>query len=204
MILKRREKLPFWQRVREAVAPRKGWRRGFDYIGKRMKRLPDTPHRIALGFAFGAFVSFTPFFTMHFVLAALLAWICRANILAGLFGTAVGNPLTFPFIAAVSLWLGNWIMGTHVSAEEGEKAGFSLGWLWNNFTDIFVPYLVGGILPGLICAVACYWLLRPLVAAYQNRRRKKLAARREARRAALRGEVPARRSLIRRKARQPE
>ena len=30
--------------------------------GHRVRRLPDTPHRIALGFACGVFVSFTPFF----------------------------------------------------------------------------------------------------------------------------------------------
>ncbi len=33
--------------------------------------------------------------------------------------------------------------------------------------DIFLPYLVGGILPGLIAAAICYWTIGPLVAAYQ-------------------------------------
>ena len=183
MILKRRDRPPFWRRVREALAPRKGWRRGFEYIGKRMKRLPDTPHRIALGFACGAFVSFSPFFTLHFVLAALLAWMLRANILAALFGTAVGNPLSFPFIAATSLGLGHWILGTDASADSGRQS-FSFGWLWDNFADIFLPYLVGGIIPGLIVGTVCYLLVRPLVAAYQNRRSKRLAARRASRQAA--------------------
>ncbi len=175
MIMKRRTKPPFWNRVREAIAPRKGWRRGFDYIGKRMKRLPDTPHRIALGFACGAFISFSPFFTLHFLGAALIAWIVRANILSALFGTVVGNPFTFPFIAAAALGMGNWILGTEDTPDAGDKE-MSIGWLWDNFADIFVPYLVGGIIPGLICAAICYWVLRPLVGAYQNRRRKKLAA----------------------------
>ncbi|MEM9735433.1 MAG: DUF2062 domain-containing protein, partial [Pseudomonadota bacterium] len=99
MILKRREKLPFWTRVREIVAPRKGLWRGVDYIGKRMRRLPDSPHRIALGFACGAMASFSPFFGFHFFYAAGLAWLVRGNMVASLFGTIVGNPFTFPLIS---------------------------------------------------------------------------------------------------------
>ena len=70
MVFKRRDKPPLLSRLREAVLPRRGWRRGIEYLGHRVRRLPDTPHRIALGFACGVFVSFTPFFGLHFVLAA--------------------------------------------------------------------------------------------------------------------------------------
>jgi uncharacterized protein (DUF2062 family) len=111
MIFKRRDKPPFWGRLREVLYPRKGFWRGMDYVRRRLHRLPDSPHRIALGFACGAFISFTPFFTLHFFLAAGMAWAFRANILASIFGTAVGNPLTFPFIATGSLWLGRYLLG---------------------------------------------------------------------------------------------
>lgn len=196
MILKRRERPPFWTRVREFFAPRKGFWRGFGYIGKRMRRLPDNPHRIALGFACGAFTSFTPFFGFHFFIAAGLAWLVRGNILAAVFGTAVGNPLTFPFISAASLWFGRWVMGKNGSGSDFEaitrafaeafnsiwatmKSWFGYGpsvgdGLVTFFHNVFLPYLVGGILPGLLCAIACYYTIGPLVDAYQTRRRKKL------------------------------
>jgi uncharacterized protein (DUF2062 family) len=119
MIFKRRDKPPFWGRLREVLYPRKGFWRGMGYVRKRLHRLPDSPHRIALGFACGAFISFTPFFTLHFFLAAALAWAFRANILASIFGTAVGNPLTFPFIATGSLWLGRYLLG-----RGGEQSNF--------------------------------------------------------------------------------
>ncbi len=198
MILKRREKPPFWIRVREFFAPRKGFWRGFGYIGKRMRRLPDSPHRIALGFACGAFASFSPFFGFHFFVAAGLAWLVRGNILAGLFGTIVGNPLTFPFISAASLWLGRWIMGldgggsdfaavTHAFARAFNsiwatvKSWFGYGpSMWDGlilfFHDVFLPYLIGGIIPGLICGVLSYYPIGPVVDAYQGRRRKRLEA----------------------------
>ena len=43
--------------------------------------------------------------------------------------------------------------------------------------DMIWPYLVGGLLPGLVAAVASYYLIRPLVAAYQMRRRGRMLAR---------------------------
>jgi uncharacterized protein (DUF2062 family) len=199
MIFKRRDKPPFWERTREILLPRKGFWRGWDYIRKRMHRLPDSPHRIALGFACGAFASFSPFFTLHFLLAAGLAWMLRGNILAAIFGTAVGNPLTFPFIVALSLWLGRWMLGrggeqsdfaaiTHAFAEAFNSLSATVqSWFGYGpsmmdglllfLDDVFLPYLIGGIAPGLVAATVSYWIIGPIVAAYQERRRKKLAAR---------------------------
>jgi uncharacterized protein (DUF2062 family) len=201
MIFKRRDKPPFWGRLREVLFPRKGIWRGMDYVRKRLHRLPDSPHRIALGFACGAFISFTPFFTLHFFLAAGLAWAFRANILASIFGTAIGNPLTFPLIATGSLWFGRYLLGrgdaesnfeavTHAFAEGFNSLSATMrSWFGYGpsmldglllfLDDVFLPYLIGGIAPGLVCAVACYWIIGPIVEAYQVRRGKKLAARAE-------------------------
>lgn len=179
MIFKRRERLPFWIRVKGLFAPKKGWRRGFEYIGRRVQRLPDTPHNIALGFACGAFASFTPLFTMHIVLAVACAWAFRANLIAAAFGTVVGNPFTFPFIVAIALKLGNWMLGHEGGVED--VGHLTLAYVWEHsfefFWSIFLPYLVGGIAPGIACAAVCYWLLRPLVATYQKRRRARLQKR---------------------------
>lgn len=213
MILKRRNKPPFWNRLRETLAPRKGFWRGMGYIGKRMRRLPDSPHRIALGFACGGFVSFSPFFGFHFFIAAGLAWLVRGNVLASLFGTIVGNPFTFPFISASSLWVGRWIMGESSSGSNFEAItaafgdafasiwGTMKGWfgygptmgdgLITFFYDVFLPYLIGGMVPGLITAAVCYWTIGPVVSAYQTRRRKKLEAIQARHRAALDDELAA-------------
>jgi hypothetical protein len=177
MIFKRREKLPFWDRARETMYPRKGFWRGIDYVRKRLHRLPDNPRRIALGFACGAFVSFSPLFGFHILIAVGLAFLLRGNLLAAAFGTIVGNPITFPLIAAASLNTGWMFLG---APEHAAHSDFSLGWVVDNIELIFLPYLVGGILPGLLCAVICYWITGPIVKAYQDRRRKKLAAKAQA------------------------
>ena len=199
MVFKRRDKPPLLHRLRELVLPRRGWRRGIEYLGHRVRRLPDTPHRIALGFACGVYVSFTPFFGLHFLLAAGLARLCRGNILASLVGTAALNPLTFPLIASVSLWLGRRILGFGASGRDFSRVSDAFAQafagIWTSvlslvglgesqwqklvpfFRDLLWPYFVGGLLPGIVAAVIGYYLTRPLVGAYQARRRARMLAR---------------------------
>jgi uncharacterized protein (DUF2062 family) len=175
MIFKRRAALGVMGRVKSWVAPAKGWRRGFAYIGRRVQRLPDTPHRIALGFACGVMASFTPLFGLHFVVAALLALLVRGNVLASALGTFLGNPITFPFIAGAALGCGALITG-----ESEHLRAFTPAMVFDDFElflkAVFLPYLIGGVGPGLLTSSAIYALVRPVIAAYQTRRRSKLAA----------------------------
>ena len=46
-----------------------GFVRMIRYVGHRVGRLPDTPHSISVGFAFGAAISFTPLIGFHIALA---------------------------------------------------------------------------------------------------------------------------------------
>lgn len=210
MVFKRRDRRHWLTIIREAVYPRKGWRRAVEYVGHRIKRLPDTPHKIALGFSCGVFVSFSPLFGLHFLYAGLCAMIVRGNILAAFLGTFVGNPLTFPLIAAISYRLGLRILGygEDNDAALGLKDAMMQGihGLWSSFksligfgearwdevgtffTDVFIPYFVGGVIPGFVTAVIFYFLGRPLVAAYQKRRRARVKAMIKKRQMPLAGE----------------
>ncbi len=180
MVFKRRDKLPWGIRIKEFFAPKKGWRRGIEYLSLRMQRLPDSANSIALGFACGVYASFTPFFGFHFVIAAALAWAFRSNLYASAVGTFFGNPITFGFIMWSSLTVGEAIMGIDTSlAEELKTLGFldKLILLLQNIPTLVVPYFVGGLIPGITCAVICYFLLIPVVMAYQQRRRKRMMER---------------------------
>ncbi|MEK6205156.1 MAG: DUF2062 domain-containing protein [Amylibacter sp.] len=170
-----------------------------DYIGHRIKRLPDTPHKIAKGIACGVFVTFTPFFGLHFLLAWILALIFRGNIIAALMATFVGNPITFPIIAATSYQLGLRILNLNHEKTVWSKMhdsfedAFNTLWAnirsifghepssWDGFLEfskeVFLPYLVGGIIPGLIVAGIFYVFSKPLITGHQKRRKLKLQER---------------------------
>lgn len=150
----------------------------FEYYRHRMRRLPDSPSRIALGFACGVYTSFTPFFGFHFVVAAGFAWLLRGNVLASAIGTFAGNPLTFPFIVAICIELGGFFVGSPIEADF-ESMGFLevVVLLAQNIHGLVIPYFVGGLLPGLLSAIASFFIVRPIVAKYQERRKIRLMKR---------------------------
>lgn len=173
--------------------------RAFEYVKHRLRRLPDTPEKISRGVAAGVFITFTPLFGLHFVLAALIAKIIRGNIIAAILGTFFGNPLTYVPIAAVSFEMGHMILGRRLPEDGieltlGETFAGAGRDLWSNFLalfgpermdwhrldifyrDVFLPFLVGGILPGIVTGIVMYYISVPVIRAYQNRRRKKLRA----------------------------
>jgi hypothetical protein len=201
MVFKRRDRRPVLQTISEFFWPRRGWTRAVYYVWHRLRRLPDPPHRIARGIFAGIFVTFTPLFGLHFVLAFLLAKIIRGNVIAAILATFVGNPLTFFFIGLASLNTGHFILslGASGAPEEihstlGEKfinAGADLkhniyaiftdaqaNWhdLHIFYTEVFLPYLIGGIIPGAIAGMTGYYISLPLIQAYQNRRKGRLKA----------------------------
>jgi len=200
-VFRRREKRSVLQNLREAVWPRSGWGRAFRYVKHRVNRLPDRPHRIARGVWAGVLVSFTPFFGFHFLTAAAVAWIIRGNILAALLATFFGNPISFPIIAVFSVKLGHFILGDRLDSGHTEgllrtfqAASHDLlhnfwamftpdhaewGGLERFFNDVWLPYLVGGLVPGIIAATICYYISLPIITAYQNRRRTRLKERLE-------------------------
>ncbi|WP_149765382.1 DUF2062 domain-containing protein [Paracoccus thiocyanatus] len=198
-MFKRRKPLSYARMWTEMFYPRSGWRRASKYVLHRLRRLPDRPHRVARGWACGIFISFTPFFGFHFMGAAALAWLIRGNILAALLGTFVGNPLTTPFVALTSVSLGRWMLGVegrftpHLIFDEFTRAGSEL---WNNLLaplsaertahwdqllqfneQIFLPYAVGGLLPGIAVSVAAHYMTVPVIRAYHRHRARQMAER---------------------------
>ena len=179
-VFRRRQGILHPRRLRELVAPRKGWDRGIRYVKARLQRLPGSPHVIALGFACGVLTSFTPFFGFHILLAMLLAWVLRVSMVASALGTAIGNPLTFPIIIPTSIKFGRLILGggpvSPSRAEEYYDAILRPTELfdrWNDLLDVLIlPYTIGGLAIGVPAAVTAYLLLRPMVAAYQLARRR--------------------------------
>ncbi len=170
-MFQRRRKLQPHHRLRNLIWPTTGFRRSFSYLWHRVARLPATPHEIAGGFAFGAAISFTPFVGGHLVLAALMSWVSRSNIIAAAIGTAVGNPWTFPFIWAWIYTLGSWLLD-----RDGERVKFlelTPSYLWEHFWDVFVPMAVGGLPMAIVAWFGCYFPLRVVVATYQERRRQR-------------------------------
>jgi uncharacterized protein (DUF2062 family) len=189
-----------WQALVDVLWPKGGWTRAATYVKHRLNRLPYSPHRIARGIMAGVFTVFTPFYGLHFFMAAGFALLLRGNVVAALLGTFVGNPLTYVPIGVISLQTGYAILGRPTLAEDelnrslGRKFVDAGEDFWHNvvsifsdktadwthlilfYHEVFFPYMIGGLLPGIVMALAAYYITLPIITAYQNRRRGLLRA----------------------------
>jgi uncharacterized protein (DUF2062 family) len=167
-----------------------------------MRRLPDSPHRIARGVFAGSMVGFLPLPGLQFIAAWLASRAVKGNLLAALLATFNTNPITTPFFAVLAMSLGHWILGIQkpLSPEYIGMAFANAGAdLWFNvkatfgpqharwdgllqfWHEIYVPYFLGALGPGLILSALFYWLTIPLVVAYQKARDAKSKERSERR-----------------------
>ncbi len=191
MVFRRRDRRPVLTVLSEFFLPRGGWKRAAQYVVHRLRRLPDPPHRIARGIFAGVFISFTPLFGFHFLGAIAIAMALRGNVLAALLATFFGNPVTTPLIALGSVELGHWMLGGTVGFGINEIGrSFTDAWaaitgnIWAIFTEdvadwrglseffwnIFLPYLVGGMVPGILIGMICYYISLPVIGTYQKLR----------------------------------
>ena len=191
MVFKRRDPLSWGAWLREQVYPRSGFRRAIRYVIYRMRRLPDQPHRVARGVFAGSLIGFLPLPGLQFLAAWGAARLARGNVLAALLATFNTNPVTTPFFAVLAMSLGHWIMGIEAPLNAkyiGRAFGDAGHDLWFNFlavfgpektqwdgliqfwNEIYVPYFIGALGPGLILSIAAYYITIPLVEAYQKAR----------------------------------
>ena len=177
MLFRRRVSESFLERVRVHLWPRRSWNRSSRYVVYRLRRLSDTPHAVALGFAIGVFTAATPFLGTHMVMAVLLSWVIGGSVVAALLGTFVGNPLTYPLI-----WYSTYAVGNLMLRGKTPKGAIDLsGGIFQSSLDklwpILKPMTLGCLPVGLALALLSYVLVRPMVEAYKHRRRRQLQLR---------------------------
>ena len=177
MLFRRREAESLLERMRVHLWPRRSWTRSSRYVVYRLRRLSDTPHAVALGFAIGVFTATTPFLGTHMVVAALLAWVIGGSVVAALLGTFLGNPLTYPLLWYSTYEVGNLMLRGKMDQQRIDLSGGifqkSLDQLW----PILKPMTLGSIPVGLALALLSYVLVKPMVEAYKHRRRRELKLR---------------------------
>ena len=173
-MFRRREKIRMLQKLRDWLWPYMGWARAFTYWAHRVNRLPGSTYSLSAGIAFGAAISFTPFVGLHLILAALFAWVFRANIIASAIGTLVGNPWTFPFIWIWIYQLGIWMGVGGLPDNMGELEFTALfGNIFSTILALDMNYLVkvawpviGPMLAGAIPTALASWFMFYLLSAF--------------------------------------
>jgi len=188
MLFKTRKNPNFISKVINFLWPKKGWKRIIKYISLRLKRLPGSPHNIALGFTFGVTAALTPLFGLHFLIGVFLAWLFRVSITASLIGNLFGNPWTFPFICILNFKVGNFFYTTSDQIDINMKLlSNELYLLWNTIYKLFIelnysqslnylsqlklipPMLLGSLFTIILVGIPCYFISRFIITNYRNK-----------------------------------
>ena len=188
MLFKTRQKSTFISKIFNLLWPKKGWKRIIKYISLRLKRLPGSPHSIALGFTFGVTAALTPLFGLHFLIGIFLAWLFRVSIVASLIGNLFGNPWTFPFICILNFKIGNLFYTTNDQIDINMKLlSNELYLLWNTIYKLFIelnysqslnylsqlklipPMLLGSLFTIIVVGIPCYFISRFIITNYRNK-----------------------------------
>lgn len=191
MLLKRRDPPGFVERIRVLVWPRRNLARSARYVLLRLKRLPSSPHRIAVGAAAGVFAVWTPFLGLQLLLAAVLSVILRGSIVASFLASFVGNPLTYPIIWFSTYNLGNALLGGRTELRIVDLQSKATA-LWDSMMRLsldgtaaaleslgpmFKPMVIGSLPLGGLAAFATYIGVRKLIAVSHARKARKLLLR---------------------------
>ena len=145
-------------------------RRFFSYYKLKLARLPASSYAISAGFACGSMVSFTPLLGFHFVLAVVFSYLLRANYIAALIGTIVGNPISFPFIWGLIYKVGVFVVDR---SDNNLSPNINFEIIIKQTYDIFIPMLVGGAILAIPVWLLTYFITYSFVSSFKKARIKK-------------------------------
>jgi len=134
---------------------------------KGILKFNDTPPRLALAFAIGVFIAFTPTVGLHTITAFFLAWVFRMNKVVTFTGTLISNPYTVVPIYGMSLWFGSKLLGQRIGFDIDLK-NLNLWNLWGEFKPLLLPLIVGTTVLGIVTAIISYFILYHLIKRYKG------------------------------------
>ena len=132
----------------------------------KLVRVKDSQDKLAIGFACGSMVSFTPFIGFHFFLAIIFAYILRGNLVASLIGTFIGNPFTFPFIWIFIYKIGN----VFFKNDQNFSLELTFQSLFDQGYDILIPMLIGSLIVSIPIWLISYYTVKFLILSFKKRK----------------------------------
>ena len=141
----------------------------------RFLKMRGNPKEIALGFALGLFVGFTPYMGFHIAIAIFLAAIFKWNKIAAALGVWISNPLTAPIVYSLTYYVGSKMCvytGNFNQAEELSISGMLK--ILHKAPEVLWILTLGGVVIGLPLAVLGYYVSYSAITKYREEIKEKL------------------------------
>jgi uncharacterized protein (DUF2062 family) len=130
-------------------------------IWQKLKHLNATPGQIAAGFSIGIFASFLPLNPSPIIMAAVVAWLLKRNVIAAVAGatTAILYTPLLPLIWLAEFRLGKLILPVqHPLTLDQARLWDVLQTGW----DVYAAMFVGSILIATPITLLTYWVVKRL------------------------------------------
>ncbi len=141
----------------------------------RLLNLNDTPRRIALAFAVGVFLAFSPLLGLHTLLGLILAFLFGLNRVAVLVGLFVNNPWTLVPIYGAAVYVGGMLVG-FPAASTLPDFGWRQVWqssFWLQLIRdwrVVKPLVLGSVILSVLASVLSYPLALFIIQKGKTRR----------------------------------
>ena len=143
------------------------------HLIERLAGSNESPHRTAAAFAFGTFLSFSPFLGFQIATGMAVAFLLRLNRAAVLVGLCTNLPwIVIPWYT-LTTYVGSLIVREPIAADFGARLSALLELpfyrlaFWQRAADIVAPFfwsfLVGSTLGAILVGILAYVITAPLL-----------------------------------------
>ena len=130
---------------------------------KTILTLDSHPGHIALGFAVGVFISFTPFIGIHSLIAIVIAFVFRLNKVTCVTATWVNTPITVIPMLGLSYKLGRVLLGKPVTELNVQSLE------WQHLKGHAASLLLGSSILGFVAAIFSYFLIYYIIMRFRTK-----------------------------------
>ncbi|MDD3885698.1 MAG: DUF2062 domain-containing protein [Victivallaceae bacterium] len=157
------------------------FKRNFRKLYYAIVRADGTPEYIARGWGLGMFIGCVIPMSVQLMISIPLSFALRCSKIGATLGTFITNPITVIFIYPAQCWVGNKLIGGHLTYDGTAEAirelmGGSISALANLGWDLIASFFIGGFLLAAITTPITYFVVYALVTRYQRFREKRRQA----------------------------
>jgi len=127
----------------------------------KIYHINDTPEKIALGFAIGAFIGIFPTFWLG---GLITVWICsllKLNYISAIIGSVIiMNPITTPIF-----WTLSALLGSAIFSDDSQQVidAIKSGTVLKSFDKIALIYLTGNIIIAFVVSVVSFLIIKKIL-----------------------------------------